>query len=257
MRGSFTCALVAASLAFAGAPALRAECHDAPCSSPCSSPCSAPTVVNASAPNVIVDVPPPNIIIRAVGTAECGEHECLIKRCCHLCRPCYVQPAMPTYGAPAGPVMYQAAPLAPSYAFQAAPLAPSYAFQAAPAAPSYAFQAAPSFAFQAAPVAPSFAFQAAPAAAPMMVQLVPAAAPAAPAAPNTMDCNQALQKITKEIETLKDAVDQHSDYIKIHEMRLLRIEDQLNKTAPEAKKFDIITDLEKLKEATKDLPAKR
>jgi len=285
MRGPVTLALFAASFGIV-VPAVRAECHD--CSSPCPSACSSPTVVNASAPNVIVEVPPPNVIIRASAPTECVERDCFVKRCCHFCRPICVQPA-PAYSMQA-PVMYQAAPVAAPVMYQPAPVAAPISFQAAPmsfqpapvAAPisfqaaPMSFQAAPiSFqaapmSFQPAPVAAPISFQAAPIsfqqapiAAPVAYQLAPVAAAPTAAAPTAapvssesgMDCNQALRKITKEVETLTAAVDQHSDYLKIHEMRLLRIEDYLhsNPTAKD-KPFDIITDLDKLKEATKDLP---
>jgi hypothetical protein len=282
MRGPLTLALFAASVGFAAAPARAAESHDDACSSPCSSP----NVVNASAPNVIVEVPPPNVIIRAGGSSECGEREGFVKRCCHFCRPICVQPVAPAYSVQAqAPVMYQAAPVAAPISFQAAPVAAPISFQPAPVAAPISFQAAPVAApisfqpapvaapisFQPAPVAAPIAFQAAPVAfqpapvaAPVAYQLTPVAANPAPTAPaptaptpsaeSGITANEALKRITKDVETLTAAVDQHSDYIKIHEMRLLRIEDYLHANPAKDKPFDIITDIDKLKDATKDLP---
>jgi hypothetical protein len=285
MRGPLTFALVVASLSLAGTTAVRAECKDAPCSPECESP----TVVNAHAPNVIVEVPPPNIIIRAVGQSECVERECFIKRCCHLCRPCYVQPTAPVYSVQAAaPIMYQQAPVAyqqAPVAFQQAPVAyqqapvayqqAPVAFQQAPVAYQQApvafqqapvsFQAAP-VSFQAAPIsfqAAPVSFQAAPVAAPVNFTLTQAApaAPAAPVAPvspeSGMDCNQALRKITKQVETLTAAVDQHSDYLTVHEKRLNKIEKFLDGMKNGDNKFSRPAKAEDLDEKEPIAPPKR
>ena len=41
-------------------------------------------MVSASAPNVIVEVPPPNVVIRAGAPAECLERECLLRAAVQL-----------------------------------------------------------------------------------------------------------------------------------------------------------------------------
>src|SRR5207248_11526368 len=114
----------------------------------CPAPAAAPSSVQTAAPKVIIEVPPPNVIIKAAG--GCGEKECFLKQICnwgckqHVCHPHYtfqMAPVAPMY-APVAP-MY--APVAPTYA----PVAPTYV---QPVAPTYA-PVAPAYA----PVAPAYA----------------------------------------------------------------------------------------------------
>lgn len=263
IRAPYTLALLAAGLGYAGVANARADCDD----KPCSSPCETSKVVTACAPNVVVEVPPPNVVIRAAGVECCKES--FFQRCCHHCRPVYVQPVAPAYAfspvaAPmayqAAPMAYQAAPMtyqAAPVAYQAAPVAYQAApmtYQAAPMAAPVSYAAAP-ISLQAAPIS----FQAAPvAAAPITLQLAAPVAPAPPAptpAPttssNTMDVNEALRKVTKQVETLTAAIDQHSDYLTVHEKRLQRIENYLN--SKDATGFPPITDLKALDEAIKPM----
>jgi hypothetical protein len=53
-----------------------------------------------------------------------------------------------------------------------------------------------------------------------------------------MDCNQALRQLTAQVETLTKVVDRHSDFLKVHEARLIRLEKFLaeNEFEPAAKK---------------------
>jgi hypothetical protein len=209
---------------------------------------------------VVVEVPPPNVIVRPAAAPVCAEGDCWFRRCCHFhrCAPVYVQPVIPAYSAPAmapvavQPFSYAPAPVAAPVAVQPfsyapAPVAAPVAVQplsVAPAAPVAAPVAIQPLSLSVAPSAP-VALQSlslsvaptAPVAAPQSVNLVlPVhAAPAAPTAPTApegpgMDCNQALRKVTSQIETLTKVVDKHNDYLKSHEKRLQRLEDYLSKT---------------------------
>ncbi len=73
-----------------------------------------------------------------------------------------------------------------------------------------------------------------------------------------MDCNQALKRITKQVETLTAAVDQHSDYLTVHEKRLIRIEKFLDGATLNNKLFKApatADDLDKEPSAVQPKPA--
>ena len=115
MRALRRTGLLALSLALAPGLAARASAEDAvlkplplpaptPCTTnacpvppptptACPAPAAAPSAVQTAAPKVIIEVPPPNVIIRAAG--GCGEKECFLKQICnwgckqHVCHPHY------------------------------------------------------------------------------------------------------------------------------------------------------------------------
>jgi hypothetical protein len=212
-RTFFACVLVVASLAIVQERAAQAG-------SSCSS-CGQSSTVEAPVQKVVVEVPPPNVIIRACGSS--ADQGCGVKRCCHfLCRPTCAQPAYAPAYAPAAPMAIQpmaVVPAAPTYAYQQ-PVAPAVAYQQ-PVAP---------FAFSQ-PVAPTFAYQQ-PIAAPQTVYVpVMAAPPAAPTAPTPpaasdsgTDANKALQRITAQMETLTKVVEKHTTILTSHEDRIQRME---------------------------------
>jgi hypothetical protein len=215
MRGPLARTFLATSLAFASVSSVLAGSNDPP-SNP---PCSQPNVVKAAAPNVVVEVPPPNVVIRANQSAACSEKECWLKRCCHFgCKQAvYVQQMMmPAVGVqPLAPMPYQPMSIAPM-----APM-PYQPFSMAPMA------------------YPPMNLQ------PLSLSIVPSA-PTAPAAPDaaTMDVNQALRKITLQLDTLTKVVEKHNDFLTSHEKRIQRLEtwlgnkDNLGKPLPALKPED-------------------
>jgi hypothetical protein len=72
-----------------------------------------------------------------------------------------------------------------------------------------------------------------------------------------MDCNQALRRITKQVETLTAAVDQHSDYLTVHEKRLNKIEKFLDGMKTGDKTFTRPAKPEDLDEKEPIAPPKR
>jgi hypothetical protein len=242
MRAMLCCSLVAVGVVVAQGFMAQAETPDSPCPPPCGTPCAPPTVVGVAAPKVIVEVPPPQVVLRQSGSPACVEQEGLIKRCCHFGqRATCVQPIYPVASAPMAPLTIQPVSVAPmTYQPIAAPVAAPLTYQplAAPvAAPmTYSPVAAPmTYQPLAAPMAAPTSFQ--PMAAPQAI-IVPLAVnpaaptpPAAPAAPTATDsgtdCNKALQRVTAQMETLTKVVEKHTLILTSHERRIQRMEDYL------------------------------
>jgi hypothetical protein len=208
---------------------------------------------------VVIELSPPEVVVKPA-----AEHECFFKRCCHWCKhPVYVQPVAPMAVAPMAVAPMAVAPMAvqsavPSYSV--APAATSFAVQPAavqsfavqPAAvQSYAVQPAAVQSFAVQPAATSFAVQSlslAPAAAtsmavqPLSLSIAPQAVttpqaltltiPATPSAATAeatrgtsgMDVNQALRRLSVQIETLTKVVERHGDLLTDHEKRLQDLE---------------------------------
>ena len=67
--------------------------------SPCPPPCPGPCTIVAPPQKVVVEVPPPNVVIQAAGPVCEKEH--FFQRICHWCKP---RPVAPYYVAPMAPV---------------------------------------------------------------------------------------------------------------------------------------------------------
>ncbi|MFO0797097.1 MAG: hypothetical protein U0804_06435 [Gemmataceae bacterium] len=241
-------AWASAGLAVACGLASRATAQDsAPL--PCPDPCPPARTVCAPTPKVIVEVPPPNVIIRAAAApCDTGCKETLFQKICHFsCHPHhrpagpvqYVQPAAPMQYVQQAPVQYVHA--APMQYVQPAPMqyvqpAPMQYVQPAPVqmvqAPVQYVQAAPVQMMQA-PVqyvqAPTQFMQAAP-----MQFMVAAPGNFQGNADSKADskadlkggetCDAALKKVASQMETLTKVVEAHTQVLISHEERLQQLE---------------------------------
>ena len=216
-------AWASAGVAVACGLASRATANDA-APAPCPEPCPPARVVCAQAPKVIVEVPPPNVIIRAAA-APCATapRETLLQKICHFgCHQHhphhhhqFVQQAF---------VQPMAVQQFAVQQFAVQPMAVQH-FVAPQAAPQFmvAPQAAPQFAVapQAAPQMLTFQL----AVAPQAPAATPPVAPAATPANTGETCDAALRRITSQMETLTKVVETHTLVLTSHEDRIKRLED--------------------------------
>ncbi|QDU24314.1 polyadenylate binding domain-containing protein [Urbifossiella limnaea] len=230
-------AWASAGLAVACGLASRATAQDsAPL--PCPEPCPPARTVCAPTPKVIVEVPPPNVIIRAAAPCAPECKETLFQKICHFsCHPHhrsapmqYVQPAAPMQYVQPAPVQYMQAPVqyvqpAPVQMMQA-PVqyvqpAPVQYMQAAPVqmmqAPTQFVQAAPMQFMQAAPTQFMVA-------APGNFQVNSNNESKADAKAQGETCDAALKKVASQMETLTKVVEAHTQVLVSHEERLQRLE---------------------------------